>query len=298
LTSTSSLAWQAFADLLDPPENPCVRDPVGWVTNSLGEFWWSGQHRMAQSVVENRYSAFKASHDVSKSHTMSRLALWWIDVHPPGEAFVVTTAPSTPQVEAILWRYMGNAHKKAGLPGRITLDAKWYIGNELVAYGRKPADYDPAAFQGIHARYVLVIIDEAGGVPKSIFDAVDALATNIDARVVAVGNPDDPASHFATICKPGLRLARRDDQRLRHACVHGRESPRRAAAAPCLARMGRRAQTPLGCQFTDLPIQGPGRLSRSFGRHVDLAEVDRGSTEALTATYPAAARCRRHRQIR
>jgi hypothetical protein len=158
---------------------------------------------MAQSVVENRYSAFKASHDVSKSHTMSRLALWWIDVHPPGEAFVVTTAPTTPQVEAILWRYMSNAYKKAGLAGRITLDAKWYIGNELVAYGRKPADYDPAAFQGIHARYVLVIIDEAGGVPKAIFDAVDALATNIDARVVAVGNPDDPASHFATICKPG-----------------------------------------------------------------------------------------------
>jgi hypothetical protein len=35
---------------------------------------------------------------------------------------------------------------------------------------------------------VLVIIDEAGGVPKSIFDAVDALAANVDARVVAVGN--------------------------------------------------------------------------------------------------------------
>jgi hypothetical protein len=115
----------------------------------------------------------------------------------------VVPAPTTPQVEAILWRYMSNAHKEAGLAGRITLDAKWYIGNELVAYGRKPADYDPAAFQGIHARYVLVIIDKAGGVPKAIFDAVDALATNIDARVVAVGNPDDPASHFATICKPG-----------------------------------------------------------------------------------------------
>jgi hypothetical protein len=32
---------------------------------------------------------------------------------------------------------MSNAHKKAGLPGRITLDAKWYIGNELVAYRPK-----------------------------------------------------------------------------------------------------------------------------------------------------------------
>jgi hypothetical protein len=143
LSSVPTSPWQTFADLLDLPENPCVRDPVGWVTSTLGEFWWSGQHRMAQSVVENRYSAFKASHDVSKSHTMSRLALWWIDVHPAGEAFVVTTAPTTPQVEAILWRYMGNAHRKAQLPGRITLDAKWYIGNELVAYGRKAADYDP-----------------------------------------------------------------------------------------------------------------------------------------------------------
>ncbi|MFL5202309.1 MAG: hypothetical protein ACJ8B9_09485 [Microvirga sp.] len=154
-------------------------------------------------VVRNRYSAIKASHDVSKSHTVSRLACWWIDVHPPGEAFVVTTAPTSAQVEAILWRYIGAAHRKAELPGRITLEAKWYIGQELVGYGRKPADYDQAAFQCIHTRYVLVIIDEAGGVPKSIFDAVDALATNIDARVVAVGNRDDPSSHFATICKPG-----------------------------------------------------------------------------------------------
>jgi hypothetical protein len=49
----------------------------------------------------------------------------------------------------------------------------------------------------------LVIIDEAGDVLKSIFDTVHALATTVDARVVAVGNPDDPPSHFATICRPG-----------------------------------------------------------------------------------------------
>jgi hypothetical protein len=166
LTATPTSPWQTFADLLDPPENPYVHDPVGWATNRLGEFWWSGQREIAEMLVHNRYSAIKASHDVSKSHTVSRLACWWIDVHPPGEAFVVTTAPTTAQVEAILWRYIGAAHRKAGLPGRVTLDAKWYIGQELVGYGRKPADYDQAAFQGIHARYVLVIIDEAGGVPS------------------------------------------------------------------------------------------------------------------------------------
>jgi hypothetical protein len=93
--------------------------------------------------------------------------------------------------------------RKGNLPGRITLDAKWYMGQELVAYGRKPADYDQAAFQGIHAKYVLVLLDEAVGIPKSLFDAVDALATNVNARVAAVANPDDPSSHFAQVCKPG-----------------------------------------------------------------------------------------------
>jgi hypothetical protein len=34
LTLASTSAWQTFADLLDPPENPYVRDPVGWVTNT------------------------------------------------------------------------------------------------------------------------------------------------------------------------------------------------------------------------------------------------------------------------
>lgn len=141
------------------------------------------------------------------SYTASRLVGWWLDSHPPGEAFVVTTAPTAAQVSAILWREIGRMHRKAKLNGRVTGQNEWKLElggpAELVAYGRKPADYDPAAFQGIHARYVLVILDEAGGIPKLLYDAVDALATNQYARVLAVGNPDDPASHFKTICEPG-----------------------------------------------------------------------------------------------
>jgi hypothetical protein len=50
---------------------------------------------------------------------------------------------------------------------------------------------------------VLVIVDEACGVPCMLFDAVDSLATNEGARVLAIGNPDDGTAHFADICKPG-----------------------------------------------------------------------------------------------
>ena len=51
--------------LLDPPENPYVRHVP------LEEFGWYGQRRMAQSVVENRDSPFKAAHNVSKLQTVA-----------------------------------------------------------------------------------------------------------------------------------------------------------------------------------------------------------------------------------
>jgi hypothetical protein len=67
---------------------------------------------------------------------------------------------------------------------------------------------------------VLVIIDEACGVPEQLWIAGDALTTNANCRMVAIGNPDNPASHFRKVCTPGggwhvigisrLRLAQPD----------------------------------------------------------------------------------------
>ncbi len=177
-------------------------DPVGWVQARLGEHLWSKQREIAEAVASERRVAVHSAHETGKSFVAARLVAWWLDVHPPGEAFVVTTAPTAPQVRAILWREINRAHAKGKLPGR-TNQTEWWLGDELVAFGRKPSDYDPSAFQGIHARYVLVVIDEASGVPEAIYHAAASLAANEHSRILAIGNPDDPMSHFAGICKPG-----------------------------------------------------------------------------------------------
>lgn len=177
-------------------------DPVGWVPARLGQVVWSKQAEIMRSVVDHRRTAVRSCHGVGKSHIASLTACWWLDVHPPGEAFVVTTAPTFPQVRAILWRYIRRAHTAGQLLGRVN-QTEWHIGDELVAFGRKPADHDESAFQGIHARYVLVIIDEACGVPERLWTAADSLTTNPDCRMLAIGNPDNPASHFRKVCTPG-----------------------------------------------------------------------------------------------
>lgn len=194
-------AWAAAADRLDPPVD-WTRDPDGWVASRLKEHLWSKQVAILRSIRDNRRTAVHSCHDSGKSYTAARAVAWWLESHLPGEAFAVTTAPTGDQVRAILWREIGKAHAKGRLMGRC-LTTEWKVGSELVAFGRKPSDYTAEHFQGIHAPYVLVVIDEANGVPKSLWDAADTLVTNEASRVLAIGNPDDPGSYFAEVCKPG-----------------------------------------------------------------------------------------------
>ncbi len=167
---------------------------------TTGEHLWSKQVEILEAVRDRRKVAVKAAHGVGKSHGAARQVAFWVETHPKLEAFAVTSAPTDAQVKAILWREIRRAHRKGDLSGRVTLDAQWKVSDELVAYGRKPADHDDSAFQGIHARYVLVVLDEAGGIPKQLWTAADTLVTNDDGRILAIGNPDDPTSEFAKVC--------------------------------------------------------------------------------------------------
>ena len=191
---------QAFAN--DGGEHEYADDPVRWIEERLGEHAWSKQREIANAVRDHRRTAVHSCHGIGKSWVASRIVAWWLDTHEPGEAFAVTTAPTAAQVRAILWREIRRAHQKGSLAG-LTNQTEWWINGEMVAFGRKPSDYDQAAFQGIHARAVLVILDEAGGIPASLYLAANSLASNEHSRLLAIGNPDDPSTHFAEICRPG-----------------------------------------------------------------------------------------------
>lgn len=181
---------------------PYRQDPVGFVENVLLGHLWSRQKEIALAVRDNRLVCVPSCHGPGKTSLAARLAAWWIAPWPAGDALVVTMAPTAHQVRGLLWRELNRVHDAGGLPGRMNL-TEWFINNELVALGRSPADDNPTAIQGYHAARVLVIIDEACGVAKAIVDGATSLLTNDDCRLVLIGNPDDPSTEFAELCKPG-----------------------------------------------------------------------------------------------
>lgn len=207
-----NLALDAFRRKYEGKPNPTkvsryLLDPVQWQQERLGEFAWSGQRKMFYAVRDHRRNAFYSCHRIGKSHGMGRIAFWWLDTHPPGEALVITSAHSATQVKMALWREMARVHSKGKFRGRMN-QTEYYMPmpdgrEEMVAFGRKPKDDDTTAFQGTYSKYVLVLGDEACYIPETLWNGMDTLVSNEYSRIVMFGNPDDSTTQFAKVCKPG-----------------------------------------------------------------------------------------------
>lgn len=167
--------------------------------------------------VDSPSHLFLAGRDMVPTHNSLLAAVliaWWIDVHPLGSAYFFTTAPSNAQVTAVIGRELRNLLTLSRqrykdklidhpLPGRIISPNTWKTdeGDELGA-GRKPPDYTTEdTVQGLHGKYLLAVGDEACGLSESMIDSLSNITSNDNSRRLLIGNPTNPASHFAKIFK-------------------------------------------------------------------------------------------------
>lgn len=175
-------------------------DIRAWAKDKLGYTLWNKQVAIAEALVKHRRVAVKSGHGVGKSFTASIIMAWFIDTRRNLDALAVSTAPTQPQL-GIIWEYLRDHHRKGQLFGRVSLDND-YKGDDdsMRGMGRKPSNTNEHAFQGQHRRNgVLAVIDEACGVPESLFVGVDVITTGKHDYCLAVGNPDDVNTPFGSI---------------------------------------------------------------------------------------------------
>ena len=198
-----------IADLRKRSKNSVyLNDPVAWASDVLGKHMWSKQADIGRSLVENTHTAVVSCNGAGKSAVAGILGAWWIAVHDPYEVALICSAPTYPQIARVLFRELKDNHKQAAingfsLPGHINQSEEWKLDDEygtLIGFGRRPADTDiVSAFQGIHRRFVFVVLDEAGGIPVDLYTAAEAVTTTADSRVLAIGNPDRRGTEFHRI---------------------------------------------------------------------------------------------------
>jgi hypothetical protein len=200
-----ALLMNAMETEISNPWTRYLDNPVTFVTEGLHEQVWSKQVEILESVRDNRRTAVPACHAPGKSHIAARVIAWWVAVHPVETVRVVTTANTFRQVKSILWPHIRRIVNEHGLPGEV-LTTEWKIGSTIVADGFSPADHNESAVQGIHAENLLIVVDEAGGISNTIGQALEALMTGGNTRLLLLGNPptDHMGSWFERSCNSDL----------------------------------------------------------------------------------------------
>ncbi len=167
--------------------------PLEFARDVLQVTLWSKQQEVLASLPDHRRVAVKSGNGLGKGFSAAVAVLWFLHCHDP--AVVLSTAPTFRQVRHILWRQVRRLYRPAReLLGGKMLDTRWELAEDRYAMGLSAESADE--FQGFHSPNVFIVVDEAEGVSDEIFEAIEAIMTAAEPRLLLIGNPTTVAGAF------------------------------------------------------------------------------------------------------
>ena len=169
------------------------RSPIGFAHVILGVDLWAKQEEVLNALRDHRRVAVKAGNGVGKGFTAAVAVLWFLCSHQP--ATVLTTAPTARQVRHILWQEIRRLYRASAYPlGGKLLVTRFELETDRFALGLSTDEVDQ--FQGFHSPNMLIVVDEAEGVIEPIYEAIDAVMTAGNSKLLLIGNPTSVTGTF------------------------------------------------------------------------------------------------------
>jgi phage terminase large subunit len=172
-------------------------DPVWFSEKVLGIELWSKQRQILRAIRDNRQVAVRSCHGPGKTKVASVAVMWMLYGWP--ESRVVTTATKWSQVKALLWHEVNQNFKGALLEGGlggVCLQTELKLPDGRYAIGLSTRPGQEESFQGHHAPNILLLYDEASGVPVPVYEAGEGYMTTAGARKLMIGNPTRAEGDF------------------------------------------------------------------------------------------------------
>lgn len=190
-------ARNAFALLLQR----YARNPLAFVTEVLGAEPDQWQRDVLAELGRGRTRiSIRSGHGVGKTALLAWCMVWYLLTRFPVK--VVCTAPTAPQLTDALWPELRSWLSKLPEAWLVLLD----IQSDRVMLRAKPEDAfisartsraeQPDSLQGVHAKHVLLIVDEAAGVPEQVYEAAQGSMSTAGAVTILAGNPTKNTGMF------------------------------------------------------------------------------------------------------
>lgn len=171
-----------------------------WKPRPILHKWTPDQQRVASCFPRHKRVCVPAANGVGKTFLAADLvASFILDMVA---AAVIITAPTNRQVSELLWPHVTQRLLSLNLADetwQIPTKPKWTGGDKdrLIGF----ATNTPQRMQGFHAQNLLVVMDEASGMPQSLVEALQGIAVAEQNYILAIGNPNLAEGAFYEMTK-------------------------------------------------------------------------------------------------
>lgn len=177
--------------------------PALFAKEVLGADPTEQQWDASRKIVEKRRVSIRSGHGTGKSTFMAWCVLWFLACYFPAK--VPATAPTSHQLEDVLWAEIAKWHRQMALKfPALAAEFEWTAGafrmksapNESFSVARTSRPEKPEALQGFHSDNILFLIDEASGVADNVFEVAEGALSTDGAFVVMAANPTRQSGYF------------------------------------------------------------------------------------------------------
>ena len=176
-------------------------DPVLFVKEVLGATPYDYQAEFLDALASGeRKMSVRSGHGTGKSTTSSWAMLWYVLLRFPNK--VVVTAPTSGQLFDALFAELKRWINELPPQLQVLLTVK----SDRVELTAAPAEAfisartsraeTPEALAGVHSQNVLLVVDEASGVPEKVFEAASGSMSGHSATTILLSNPTRSSGTF------------------------------------------------------------------------------------------------------
>lgn len=162
--------------------------------------WW---YEASEKLVKTGRLSIRSGHGVSKSAFLAITILWFTSCYFPCK--VPCTAPTAHQLSDVLWAELAKWHrvleqKMPELAAQFERTQDEYrmkaAPKESFAVARTARGDKPEALQGFHSDNLLIVCDEASGIPDVIFEVGQGTLSSEGSFAVLAANPTRRSGFF------------------------------------------------------------------------------------------------------